>query len=158
MSLLLQLQHPLGQLLRRQIETFALVRDVVVLTEDATQVAAAEENAAGAIVACDARLFAKVRSDDIYLHIGTNEAVASFLVAIDGAETRAEVAVAQVGVGEGAFAGGVDGGEEVVAGDVIVKEEWWCKVEVAVGLDGAQQACVSLEGRSQSGYRPSPGG
>jgi hypothetical protein len=76
------------------------VRDVVVLAKDAAQVAAAEEDAAGAIVACDAGFFAKVRADDVYFDGGgPDEAVAGLLVAIDTAETRAEVAVAEVGVG-----------------------------------------------------------
>ena len=109
------------------------MRDVVVLAEDAAQVAAAEENTAGPIVTLDAGLFAKVRADDVYFDGGcADEAVAGRLVAVDGAEARAEVAVAEVGVGEGAFAGGIDGREQVVTGDVVVEEEWWGEVEGTV--------------------------
>ena len=107
------------------------MRDIVVLAEDTTQVAAAEEDRTGAVVACDAGLFAKVRADDVYFYIGADEAVAGFLVAVHGAEARTKVAVAEVGVGEGTFAGGIDGGEKVVAGDVVVQEEGWGEMEGA---------------------------
>jgi hypothetical protein len=107
----------------------------MVLAKDAAQVAAAEEDTTRAIVSCDARLFAKVRANDVYFDGGgADEAVAGLLIAIDATETRAEVAIAEVCVGEGTLARGVDGGEEVVARDVVVEEEGWCQMEGAVGL------------------------
>ena len=80
-------------------------------------------------MACDAGFFAKVRADDVHFYIGADEAVAGLLVAIDGAEAWAEIAIAQVGVGEGAFARGIDGRKKVVAGDVVVKEKGWGEME-----------------------------
>ena len=105
------------------------MRDVVVLTKDTAQVAAAEEHRARAVVACDTGFFTKVWADDVYFDIGADEAVASLLIAVDGAKARAEIAVAEVGVGEGAFARGIDGGEEVVARDVVVEEEGWSEMK-----------------------------
>ena len=107
----------------------------MVLAEDAAQVAAAEENTARAVVSCDARFFAKVRANDVYFGGGgANEAVAGLLIAIDATETRAEVAIAEVCVGEGTLARGVDGGEEVVAGNIVVEEEGWGQMKGTVGL------------------------
>jgi hypothetical protein len=112
------------------------MRDVMVLAKDAAQVAATEEDAARAIVACDAGFFAKVGADDVHFHCGgADEAVARLLVTIDPAEARAEVAVAEVGVGKRAFPGGINGGDEVVAGDVVVQEERWGEMEGTLGLE-----------------------
>ena len=133
------------------------MRDIVVLAKDAAQVAAAEEDGAGAVVACDAGLFAKVRADDVHFHIGADEAVAGLLEAIDGAEAWAEIAVAQVGVGEGAFAGGVNGREEVVTRNVVVEKEGRCEMEGpgwdAVAWDKAMAMC-RCEERMGSDSRP----
>jgi hypothetical protein len=46
--------------------------------------------------------------------------VTGLFVTIDPAEARAQVAVAEVGVGKRSFPGGIDGGKEVVAGDIVV--------------------------------------
>jgi hypothetical protein len=107
----------------------------MVLTEDAAQVTAAEEDTARAVVSCDAGFFAKVRADDVYFDgRGANETVAGLLVAINAAKARTQVAVAEVGVGERALARGIDGGDEVIAGDVVVKEEGWSEMEGTFGL------------------------
>jgi hypothetical protein len=53
------------------------------------------------------------------------------LVAVDGAETRTEVTVSQVGIGGRAFARGVNGGEELVARGVGVEEEGRSEMETA---------------------------
>ena len=47
-------------------------------------------------------------------------------IAVHVAEAGTEVALAQVGVGTGALFGGVGGGQEVVARDIIIKQEWGC--------------------------------
>lgn len=52
---ILQLQEPVGQLIGRQVEATALVRDFMVLAEDAAQVAAAEEDGTAAVVPLDTR-------------------------------------------------------------------------------------------------------
>ena len=49
--------------------------------------------------------------------------------AVYAAEAGAQVAVREVGVGEGAFAGGGGGGEKGVAGSVGFQEEGWGEVE-----------------------------
>jgi hypothetical protein len=51
--------------------------------------------------------------------------MAGLLIAVDTTEAGAEVTIAEVGIGEGTLARGVDGGEEVVAGDVVVEEKGW---------------------------------
>ena len=130
----------------------------MVLTKDTTQVAAAEKDTAGAIVARDAGFFAEVRTDDIDLNgLRTNKTMPSLLIPVNAAEARAKVAVAEVGVGKGAFTRGVDGGEEMIAGDVVVEEKWWGKMEGAVALDSGLRANSWMECRSQSGYCPHPG-
>ena len=130
----------------------------MVLAKDTTQVAAAEKDAAGAVVARDAGFFAKVRTDDIDLSgLRTYKTMPSLLIPVNAAEARAKVAVAEVGVGKGAFTRGVDGGEEMVAGDVVVEEKWWGKMEGAATLDSGLRANSWMECRSQSGYCPHPG-
>jgi hypothetical protein len=130
----------------------------MVLTKDTTQVAAAEKDAAGAVVARDAGFFAEVRTDDIDLSgLRTNETMPSLLIPVNAAEARAKVAVAKVGVGKGAFTRGVDGGEEMVAGDVVVEEKWWGEMEGAATLDSGRRANSRMERRSQSRYCPHSG-
>ena len=98
----------------------------MVLAKDAAQVAAAEEDTTRAVMSCDARLFAKVRANDVYFDGGgTDKAMSGLLITVDTAEAGAQVTIAEVGIGEGTLARGVDGGEEVVAGDVVVEEKWW---------------------------------
>lgn len=130
----------------------------MVLTKDTTQVAAAEKDAAGAVVARDAGFFAEVRTDDIDLSgLRTNETMPSLLIPVNAAEARTKVAVAKVGVGKGAFTRGVDGGEEMVAGDVVVEEKWWGEMEGAAILDSGRRANSRMERRSQSRYCPHSG-
>lgn len=92
----------------------------MVLAEDAAQVAPAEEDAAGAIVALETGFFAKVRGDSVDEDIGSDQTVAGGFEAVDAAETGAEVAVGEVRVGEGPLAGCIGGGEKLVAGGVGV--------------------------------------
>ena len=130
----------------------------MVLTKDTTQVTAAEKDAAGAVVARDAGFFAKVWTDDIDLNgLRTNKAMPSLLIPVNAAEARAKVAVAEVGVGKGTFTRGVDGGEEMVAGDVVVEEKWWGEMEGAATLNSWRRANSWMECRSQSRYCPQCG-
>jgi hypothetical protein len=127
----------------------------MVLTKDTTQVAAAEKDAARAVVARDAGFFAKVRADDIDLSgLRTNETVPGLLVPVNATEARAKVAVAEVGVGKGTFTRGVDGGEEMVPGDVVVEEKWWGEMEGAATLDSGRRANPRIECGLQSRYCP----
>ena len=80
---------------------------------------------------------------------GTNQADARLLVAIDSAQSRTKVAVAQVGVCLGPLLGSVDGAEQVVARDVVVKKPWRRKVEGPTC--GAKGSC---KGASQCGSKP----
>lgn len=97
---ILQLHVPLGQLLRCRVEAVALVRDVVVLAEDAVEVAAGEEDGPGAVVPLYAGLLAEMGRDDVdFGGFGADEADAGLFPAVHSAASRAEVAVAKVGVG-----------------------------------------------------------
>ena len=130
----------------------------MVLAKDTTQVAAAEKDAAGAVVARDAGFFAKVRTDDIDLSgLCTYKTMPSLLIPVNATEARAKVAVAEVGVGKGTFTRGVDGGEEMVAGDVVVEEKWWGEMEGAATLDSWRRANSRMECRLQSRYCPQSG-
>ena len=111
---------------------------------------------------CDAGLFAKVRADDIYCNVGADEAVTCLFIAVDGAEAWAEVTIPQMGVGEGAFAGGFNRGKEEVAGNVVVEEKGWSEMErpnwdeAAVALGGCK-AGMGWHKRSQARCGPQPG-
>ena len=133
----------------------ALVRDVVVLAENAAQVAAGEEDSTATIVALDAWLLAKVRRDRADLDVRSDEAYACCFVPIHAAHSRAKVAVAEVGVRLTAFAGGVGGREEVIAGDVVVQEVRWS--EVKASSEKPLRMCESRRSPWQSGY-PAPHG
>ena len=100
LSDILQLQIPLGQLLRCGIEAVGLVRNVVVLAEDAAEVASGEEDGAGAVVPLYAGFFAEMGRDDVDLcGLGADEADACCFPAVHSAASRAEIAVSEVSVG-----------------------------------------------------------
>ncbi len=61
----LQFHIPFGQLLRCRVKAIALVCDVVVLAEDAAEVASRKEDGAGTVVALYAGLFAEMGGYDI---------------------------------------------------------------------------------------------
>jgi len=131
-SYILQLNIPLRQLLGREIKPALPVRNIVVLAKHASQVATREEDAAAAVVALQARLLAKVRRDGVDGYVGGgDQACARRFVAVHAAKARAEVAVAEVGVGGTALEGCVAGREGEVAGGVVVEEEGWGEVEMA---------------------------
>lgn len=71
-----------------------LMCNVVVLAEDASEVAAGEEDAAASIVALKTRLFTKMRRHRVHDYIGSYQAGPSSLESVDSAKSRAEVAVA----------------------------------------------------------------
>lgn len=115
---------PVGELLGGQVLAVALVGDVVVLAEDAAQVAHAEEDGAAAVVALHAGLLAKVRRDDVHLgRLGADQAHARRLVAVDAAPARAQVAVAQVRVRRRPLLGRVDRAQHLVPRRVVVEQE-----------------------------------
>lgn len=107
--------------------------DIMVLAEHTAEVAAAEEDGSRAMVALNTRLLAKVRGNGADAHsVALDETGASALEAIHTTTTGAEIAVREVSVGGGAFAGGVWGGQRLVAGDVrIVEKEGWGQMEEA---------------------------
>ena len=83
------------------------MRDIMVLAKDTSQIAAGEEDSAGSVMALDAGFFAEVRGDCADADgVAGDEAGAGAREAVYGAATRAEVAVAEVRVGGGAFEGG----------------------------------------------------
>ena len=115
----LELHVPFSKLLGREVEALPLVCNIVVLAEDAAEVAAREEDGARAIVALDAGLyvipttsstdeqykeltsalslltFTKVGSDHIDLHrLRPDQADSSLLISIHSAQSGAEIAIA----------------------------------------------------------------
>ena len=106
----------------------------------------------------NAGFFAAMRGDGIHFcGFGADQTHPCLVEAVYAASARTEVAVLQVGVGQGALFGGVDGGEELVAGDVVVEEVGGGDAEVAIwgisictfgrgsegriGVKGAEGAC-----------------
>ena len=75
------------------MEAILLMRNIVVLAEDAAQIAAGKEDRATTIMALETWLLAEVWRDCIDDYICANEAGPAFLEAIDAAEPRAEVAI-----------------------------------------------------------------
>lgn len=89
---ILQFEHPLRQLLRREIEAVPLMRDVVVLTEYASQIATGKKHGAGTIVALNTGFFASMRRDCVDFDAGrADQAHSCGLVAVYIAEARAEI-------------------------------------------------------------------
>ena len=69
-------------------------------------------------------LFAEMRGDSIDDYIGADETCTSPFEAVHSAKARAEIALAQMGVGFCSLLGLLQRGEELVAGDVwIVHQE-----------------------------------
>ena len=58
-------------------------------------------------MALEAGFFAEVRGYSVDEDVGADEAMAGCFVAVHAAQAGAEVAVGEVGVREGAFAGGI---------------------------------------------------
>ena len=97
------------------------MRYIPVLAEHAAEITTGEENGPAAVVALDAGFFAEVGGECVDGGGGGgDEAPACFLVAVCGAEARAEVAVLEVGVREGEFLGDGGGREGEVAGGVVI--------------------------------------
>lgn len=157
----LQLDVPIAQFLGGEIHAVSLVRDVVILTEDAAEVASAHEYRSTAIVALNARFcsslvwvisgcerkvhtFTEVRRYHIHFCLFTNQTHPRRLIAIDAAQARTEVAVAQVAVGLAALFGGVTAGQSQVAGDVVVEEEWRGEMEMSTVGDAWETAAEGL--------------
>ena len=97
------------------------MRNIPVLAENAAEITSREENGPAAIVALDAGFFAEVGREGVDGGGGGgDETPACFFVAVYAAETGAEVAVKEVGVGEGEFVGHEVGGEGEVARGVVI--------------------------------------
>lgn len=79
----------------------------MVLTENASQVAAGEENRAGAVMALETGLFAEMRSDCVHDDIGPYQTMSSLFKPVHRAQTRTEIAVRQVSISCAALLGRV---------------------------------------------------
>lgn len=86
---ILQSDIPFAQLFRSETETVLLVCDVVILTEDAAEITATQEDAARPIVPLDAWFFSKVGSDSIHDHIASDQARPALLETIHTTKPRA---------------------------------------------------------------------
>jgi hypothetical protein len=70
----------------------------MVLAKDAAEIAHTEEDRSAAVVALDTGLLAEVWCDSVHLDVVADETHARRLVAVDAAQSGAEVAVAKVGI------------------------------------------------------------
>jgi hypothetical protein len=88
---ILQFEHGLGQLLNRHRPAAALMTDVVVLAEDAAEIAARKENRPGASPTDQDALLAEMGTDGAYQRRLAYPAKARFpLAAMDVAQTRTD--------------------------------------------------------------------
>lgn len=96
----------------------------MVLTEHASQITPREENRPAPIPTLHARFLSKMRRNHIDLDfLRANQTMSRFLIAIDITQSWTQIAVGEMGVGERALLGCVDGGKEVVAGYIGVEEK-----------------------------------
>lgn len=108
------------------------MRNVMVLTEDASQIATRKEHGAGPVISLDAGFFASMGRDCVDFDGGsTDQTDTGSLVAVYVAEARAKVALAQVSVSRGALLGGLYRSKELVAGHVVVEKVLRWDSEVA---------------------------
>jgi hypothetical protein len=99
LSDLLEFDYPASKFFWSKVESLSLMSNVMVLTEDASQIATREENAPASVVTLYAGLLAEVRADDIHFDgFGADEAIASPLVAIHITKARAKIAMAQMSI------------------------------------------------------------
>ncbi len=113
------------------------MRNVPVLAKDAAEITAGEEYGAAAVVALDTGFFAEMGGECVYGGGGGgDQAPACAFVAVGAAEAWTEVAVLEVGVGEGEFLGDGVWGEGEVARGVVIEEEGRGEVEMAAGDGG----------------------
>lgn len=96
MADILQFEIPLRQFLGRQVEPIPLMGDVVVLAKCTSQITPGEEDGTTTVMALYARLLAKVRRNNVHLDILSDQTHARSLIAVDAAESRAEIAIPQV--------------------------------------------------------------
>lgn len=130
----------------------------MILTKHTPHITAGEKHTPRTMKPLDAGFLAAMRGDGIHFcGLGADQAHSRLLEAVYAAAARTEVAVLQVGVGQGPLFRGVDGGEELVAGDVVVEEVGGGDAEVAfwgisictfgwgsegrIGVKGAKGAC-----------------
>jgi hypothetical protein len=100
------------------------MRNIVILAEDTAQITTAEEHATTAVVALETGFFPEMRRNGRYLDgFGADQAVAGGFIAVDVAQAWAEITLSEMRIGGGALFCGIRGGEEVIAGNVVVKEE-----------------------------------
>ena len=93
-SNILEFDHPFSKLFWSQVESFSLMGNVMVLAEDASQIATREEYATAPVMTLYAGLFTKMRADHIHFDLfGAYEAIAGLLVPIDAAKTWTKIAV-----------------------------------------------------------------
>lgn len=127
---------------------------LLVLTEDAAQIASGEEDTARPIMALETRLLSKVRCNGIDLHrLGSDQAHARLLIPIHTAHARTKVALAKVRVRERAFLGGIERGDQLVSWDVVVEQPRWCKVQRSPGRMAQESYRLGHTSRGGSKHR-----
>ena len=86
------------------------MRDVVILTEHAPQIASAEEHRARAIVTLETGLLSKMRCDGIYCDFFcSDQAVTRSFISVNVTQARAKIALPKMGICCGPFRRCVDG-------------------------------------------------
>lgn len=98
------------------------MRNIVILTKDASQITAGEKNAPAAVMALKTRFFAEMRRDGVDDDIGADETCSSLLEAVDAAKTGTEVAIGQMRIRLRPLLGFLDGCEKLVLWQVIVQQ------------------------------------
>ena len=108
------------------------MRNIMVLTEDTSQIASAKEDRAGSVVSLKTRLFSEVGSYRTNFHrLGSDQAMTRRFISIDVAQARAQIALPKMRICCCPLLCGVDGRDQVVARYVVIQEERRGKVKGA---------------------------
>ena len=86
--------------------------NVMVLTENTSEITAREKHAPTSIMTLYARLFTKMRANDVHLDsLGADEAIPGLFISIDTTQTWTKITVSQMSVSQRSLARGIDGGK-----------------------------------------------
>ena len=110
------------------------MRDIMVLTKDASKITARKEHAAGPVVSLDAGFLSKMRADHVHFDsLSTYQAVTGLFITVDRAQPRAKIAVSKMGVRKRAFPRDLHRRDELIARRVGIKQERRSKMQPTTG-------------------------
>ena len=135
----------------------------MILTKHTPQIAPREEHRSTPMIPLYTRLLTPMRRNDIHLgRFRSDQTHARCLEAIHTAFPWTEIAIGEMSVRARPFLRRVDGGQKLVAGDVLVQEEGGGDADVSFGdagserprTEGTQWMCVGekLEWSSSNGH------